>query len=71
MAFMVHVRVTRGKGGEDITPIFWDDNYFSLPPGESRTVAAKFERSSQDAPKPVLVIDGWNVASATLGAAEN
>src|SRR6266481_4332909 len=48
MAFMVHVRVTRGKGGEDITPIFWDDNYFSLPPGESR-----------------------NVASATLGAAEN
>ena len=67
IAFMVHLRVTRGRGGEDLTPIFWDDNYFSLLPGESRTVTAKFERPSQDGPKPVLVIDGWNVAPSALG----
>ena len=34
VAFMIHPRVTRGKGGEDVTPIFWSDNYFSLLPGE-------------------------------------
>jgi exo-1,4-beta-D-glucosaminidase len=67
IAFMVHLRVIHGKDGEDLTPIFWDDNYFSLLPGESRTVSAKFERPSQDGPKPVLVIDGWNVAPSTLG----
>jgi exo-1,4-beta-D-glucosaminidase len=71
IAFMVHLRVTRGKGGDDITPIFWDDNYFSLLPGEKRTVTAKFERSSQDGPKPFLVVEGWNVAPATPGAPEN
>jgi exo-1,4-beta-D-glucosaminidase len=70
IAFMVHVRVTRGKGGEDITPIFWDDNYFSLLPGEKRTVTAKFRRSSQDDRKPFPVVEGWNVAPATL-APEN
>ena len=71
IAFMVHVRVTHGKDGEDITPIFWDDNYFSLLPGEKRTVTAKFLRPSQDGPKPYLVVEGWNVAPATLGAPEN
>jgi len=71
IAFMVHVRVTRGKGGEDITPIFWDDNYFSLLPGERRTVTAKFRRPSQGGPQPFLVVEGWNVAPATPGAPEN
>src|SRR5207245_3648523 len=30
VAFMVHRRLTRGKGGEDVVPGFWRDNYFSL-----------------------------------------
>jgi exo-1,4-beta-D-glucosaminidase len=71
IAFMVHVRVTRGQGGEDLTPILWDDNYFSLLPGEKRTVTAKFPSPSQDGPKPFLVVEGWNVAPATPGAPEN
>jgi len=71
VAFMVHLRLTRGLGGEDLTPIFWDDNYFSLLPGEKRTVKAKFEPSGgapEAPPKPVLVLDGWNVVSTTLSA---
>jgi exo-1,4-beta-D-glucosaminidase len=71
VVFMVHLRVTRGKDGEDITPIFWDDNYFSLLPGEKRTVTARFARSPQDDPKPVLVVEGWNVAPDTPCAPEN
>ena len=65
VAFMVHPRVTRGKGGEDITPIFWSDNYFSLLPGEKKSVTAKFDFSSQDGQKPELVVDGWNVEPFT------
>jgi exo-1,4-beta-D-glucosaminidase len=61
VAFMVHPRVTRGKGGEDITPIFWSDNYFSLLPGEKKSVTARFDFASQDGAKPELVVDGWNV----------
>jgi exo-1,4-beta-D-glucosaminidase len=65
IAFMVHLRVTRGKGGVDLTPIFWEDNYFSLLPGESRTVAAKFDQASLDGKEAVVVLDGWNVFPAT------
>jgi exo-1,4-beta-D-glucosaminidase len=71
VAFMVHLRVTRGCGGEDLTPIFWDDNYFTLLPGEKRTVSAKFEQPAGDAAKPVLVLEGWNVASSALGPSSN
>ncbi len=61
VAFMVHPRVMRDKGGEDVAPIFWSDNYFSLLPGEKKTVAARFGRSSIAGATPELVVDGWNV----------
>jgi exo-1,4-beta-D-glucosaminidase len=73
VAFMVHLRVIRCEGGQDLTPILWDDNYFSLLPGESRTVGATFARDESGGlgPKIALIIDGWNVAEATLGSFPN
>jgi exo-1,4-beta-D-glucosaminidase len=61
IAFMVHPRVMRGKGGEDVTPIFWSDNYFSLLPGEKKTVTARFDSSSVVSAGPALIVEGWNV----------
>jgi exo-1,4-beta-D-glucosaminidase len=61
VAFMVHPRITRGKGGEDVTPIFWSDNYFSLMPGEKKAVAARFDSTSLHGAAPELVVEGWNV----------
>ena len=61
IAFMVHPRVIRGKAGEDITPIFWSDNYFSLLPGEKKTVTARFDFAWQRGLTPELVVDGWNL----------
>jgi exo-1,4-beta-D-glucosaminidase len=61
VAFMVHPRLTRGKGGEEIAPVLWSDNYFSLLPGEKKTVTARFEFSGLDGGTPELVLDGWNV----------
>jgi exo-1,4-beta-D-glucosaminidase len=61
VAFMVHPRLTRGKGGEDLTPIFWSDNYFSLLPGEKKTVTARFDFASLQGAAPELVVEGWNV----------
>ena len=61
VAFMVHPRLTRGKGGDDLTPILWTDNYFSLLPGEKKTVTAKFDSASLQGATPELVVDGWNV----------
>jgi exo-1,4-beta-D-glucosaminidase len=61
IAFMVHPRVTRGKNGDDLTPIFWSDNYFSLLPGEKKSVTARFNSTSLEGATSELVVDGWNV----------
>jgi exo-1,4-beta-D-glucosaminidase len=68
VAFMVHLRVTRNKGGTDITPILWDDNYFSLLPGEERGVTATYPSSALAGDSAVLEVEGFNVAKQTLEA---
>jgi exo-1,4-beta-D-glucosaminidase len=65
VAFMVHARLTRDKGGDDVTPIFWSDNYFSLLPGEKKTVTARFDSAKLHGAAPELVVEGWNVEPAT------
>jgi exo-1,4-beta-D-glucosaminidase len=68
IAFMVHLRVTRNKGGTDITPILWDDNYFSLLPGEQREVTATYPSSALAGDSAVLEVEGFNIAKQTLEA---
>jgi exo-1,4-beta-D-glucosaminidase len=64
MAFMVHLRLTKGKSDEDITPIFWDDNYVSLLPGGECTLTGSYGVSALDGKEPALEVDGWNVVAA-------
>ncbi len=59
LAFMVHLRLS--KNGEDVVPIFWDDNYFSLLPGEKRQVSAQFDSAATEGSNLLLAVDGWNV----------
>jgi exo-1,4-beta-D-glucosaminidase len=63
IAFMVHLRVTKGKGGEDLTPIFWSDNYFSLLPGKQKEVTAGYDASDLNGQAAALEVDGYNVAT--------
>jgi exo-1,4-beta-D-glucosaminidase len=65
IAFMVHLRITRGKSGQDLTPIFWSDNYFSLLPGEQKEVTAAYDPADLDGNSAILVMDGYNVATQT------
>jgi exo-1,4-beta-D-glucosaminidase len=66
IAFMAHLRVTRGPGGEDVTPILWEDNYVSLLPGEEREISASFHTRDLGGHAPVIVLDGFNVARQTV-----
>jgi exo-1,4-beta-D-glucosaminidase len=65
LAFMVHLRLAKNQSGEDVVPIFWDDNYFSLLPGEKREVSGRFDASKTN-PSLSLHLDGWNVTPASM-----
>jgi exo-1,4-beta-D-glucosaminidase len=66
IAFMAHLRLTRGPGGDDVVPIFWSENYFSLFPGEERVVTGTYDSSALERKSAVIVVDGYNVVSSTV-----
>jgi len=66
VAFMVHLRVTKGKDGEDLTPILWSDNYFSLLPGERRDIVSHYDISDLNGAAPILKVNGYNIAEQSL-----
>ncbi len=49
-----------------ILPIFWDDNYVSLLPGETRTFKADYNLENSKGDKPELKIKAFNVDLKTL-----
>jgi exo-1,4-beta-D-glucosaminidase len=66
VAFMVHPRLSKGKDGDDLVPIFWDDNYFSMLPGEQKTVIATFDTEDLGGQPPVLHLEGYNLTATTV-----
>jgi exo-1,4-beta-D-glucosaminidase len=70
VAFQVHLRLTKGKDGDDLVPIFWDDNYFSLLPGEDKSVSATYDSSDAGGKPPVLELDGFNITPATANLSQ-
>jgi exo-1,4-beta-D-glucosaminidase len=68
VAFMTHLRLTRGQGGDDVVPIFWGENYFSLLPGEERRVTGTYASSVLEGKPAVLLVDGYNVVPGSLPA---
>jgi exo-1,4-beta-D-glucosaminidase len=61
LAFFVRLKLDKGKGGEEILPVVWQDNYISLLPGEKREVTATYRASGLGAAKPEVEASGWNV----------
>jgi exo-1,4-beta-D-glucosaminidase len=62
VAFLVRLRLLKGKDAPEVLPVFFDDNYISLLPGEKREVIVHVRNSDLGGAKPVLAVDGFNVA---------
>jgi len=61
VAFMVYLDLKKGNTDESVVPVFWDSNYFTLLPGEERTVSVWVHTSDLKGQKPMLKVEGWNV----------
>ncbi len=59
LAFFIHLQIKQGPNDRNVLPVIWQDNYFSLLPGESREVTGIFR--IKDSPGPASVaVESWN-----------
>ena len=62
LAFFVRLQIKQGRDGEDILPIVWQDNYFSLAPGERKQISATYNLKDAEKAAPFLAVGGWNIS---------
>ena len=60
-ALMIRVNTVGASDGEQILPMFYSDNYFSLLPDEERTVTMHWNDIDTRGNKPKVVVTGYNV----------
>jgi hypothetical protein len=64
-ALMVRLKVVREKSADRILPVIYGDNYFTLMPGEQRTVRTEVHHADTRGEKPRMVVGGFNVESVS------
>jgi exo-1,4-beta-D-glucosaminidase len=47
--------------GDEILPVFWEDNYFELLPGETREIRVTFPPVTA---QPRIEVEAWNVRTS-------
>jgi Glycosyl hydrolase 2 galactose-binding domain-like/Exo-beta-D-glucosaminidase Ig-fold domain/Glycosyl hydrolases family 2/Glycosyl hydrolases family 2, TIM barrel domain len=66
-ALEVRLTLRNAKSGKRVLPVYYDDNYFSLLPGESREFHIETRVGAVPHDDAVDVsVDGWNIKSANL-----
>ena len=67
IALAVRLKVVRNPSNERVLPAMYEDNYFSLLPGKSKTIAIRFLTSALAGETPKLVVEGWNIKQESHG----
>ena len=70
IALMAHLQLRRSDTGARVLPVYYSDNYVSLVPGESKTVTIEADGNALHGAKPLIVVDGWNIAVKPLSSAD-
>ena len=65
IAFFIFMDVIDPLTGKPILPVYWDDNYVTILPGEERTYKAQYFLRDSGSEKPVIKVNGWNVDMVT------
>jgi exo-1,4-beta-D-glucosaminidase len=63
VAFFLHFRAVKAGTDEEIAPVFWDDNFISLMPGDARALTVSGLADAKG--EMEIKIDGWNVQPQT------
>jgi len=66
VAFQVRLRLAKKPDGLDVVPVFCDDNYFSLLPGEERLISVRYDTAQLQGAHPVIQVGGFNIKPAEI-----
>lgn len=61
LAFFIELSLTNPETGLSVLPVFWENNYISLLPGEKRTVQGYVYKKDFEGEQPVFTYSGWNM----------
>jgi hypothetical protein len=66
LAFSVNPKILKSNSRDLVLPVYWEDNYFSMLPGDKRTLVVEFNEDELAGEKPVFMVDGWNIDPVEL-----
>lgn len=61
IAFFIEVQIVDRVSNEPVLPVFWNDNYVSLLPGEARTLEGYINAGSRNAGDLTVTVQGQNL----------
>jgi hypothetical protein len=61
IALTAHLQLRGQPSGDRILPVYYSDNYVSLVPGESKTIAVEAALADLHDETPLIAVDGWNI----------
>jgi len=63
VALMAHLQLRNARTNARVLPVWYDDNYVSLRPGERHTIVVSAAAADLGGDRPLVTIDGWNVTT--------
>ncbi|MBN9349103.1 MAG: hypothetical protein J0H55_00320 [Chitinophagaceae bacterium] len=61
LAFMIYLDLKKKKTDASVLPVFWNDNFITLLPGEERVINGYVHTKDLDGEQPEITISGWNI----------
>ncbi|MCL2487860.1 MAG: carbohydrate-binding protein [Oscillospiraceae bacterium] len=68
-ALMIRLKTLDSVTGEQLLPVYYDDNYISLMPGQSKVITLEID-CRFSAGTPQFELDGWNIVPTDIPAGQ-
>lgn len=65
IAFFINLALLNEQG-QQLYPVFWDDNYISILPGETREITCTLSSNILNEGKSQIRLTGWNIKPFTI-----
>ena len=61
LAFSIRLKLLDSATKDEVLPVLWDDNYFSLMPGETKVIGVRYPLANSKSNTMAVTASAWNV----------